>query len=231
MTPAVSLTVSAEMMRVFSAVIGQQMRLNYAIFDQSYRTQRALMSPFISMPTAKSAAKPKPKAVVAKKKSAKKKAIVAKAAVKELVPAKSVALVEMELAPPPAKIEKAAPVNVAAKTTTAPTPQIVSQAVPAPEKVTPSKVGVTTAAASVSELPATAKASAPVAKKSAPKPTAKKAMPKPKVAKKVAASVPSDKPTSTPASKPETIAKAGPRAKTVTVPEVPWDGTKPAAKT
>ncbi|MEO0930622.1 MAG: hypothetical protein AAFY14_08215, partial [Pseudomonadota bacterium] len=85
MTPALTLTLSAEAMHAVSAVIGQQMKLADVMIDQTYAAQRALMTPYwngapATMVTAPATAKPK--AVTGKKAVAPKPAAKAKAAPK-----------------------------------------------------------------------------------------------------------------------------------------------------
>ncbi|MDP5360568.1 MAG: hypothetical protein NWP79_00255, partial [Paracoccaceae bacterium] len=84
MTPALTLSLSAQAMHAASAVIAQQMRFADVVIDQTFSAQRALFTPFLKAP-ANIAAQPKAKqAAPVKKKlpkaaAAKKKVIKAKA--------------------------------------------------------------------------------------------------------------------------------------------------------
>jgi histone H1/5 len=192
MTPALTLTLSAQAMTAVSAVIGQQMRLADVVIDQTFSAQRALMTPYFATgvktkapTTKKKAAAPKAKAPVKAKAAAPKPKLVAQT---KPVSAKPVAVTPIKAAP----VAKAAPVEAA--------PVVVAKkAAPAPVVKTPAKV--------VAKVAKKTKAKAP--KKAVASPAAKVTVAE---------------------SKPAVKAKPAPRAKTISVPDAPWDGKKASAK-
>jgi len=80
MTPALTLSFSANAMFAASAVIGHQMRLTQAVFDQTYAAHRAMTAPFLAEVPAKPKPAAKAKAPASNKVAAKPKASPKKAA-------------------------------------------------------------------------------------------------------------------------------------------------------
>lgn len=210
MTPAVTLSLTAQGLQVASTVIAQQMRLADAMIDQAFVAQRALMGEYPTLPVAKR--------VVAKKAAARPKST-PKPAQKVARPIRTETVTSPKVIAAPVKnqVAKPAPAKPAAIVEA----KAASVAAPAkqPKKAAPAKVQavatapVTTApkakSAAKTKAPAKAKAAAPRVDaapnpaKSAPAPTVKK-----------------------PASK----AKVKKPAKKVTVADAPWNG-KSAPKT
>ena len=173
MTPAVTLSLTAQGLQVASTVIAQQMRLADAMIDQAFVTQRALMGEYPTLPVAKRA--------VAKKAAARPKST-PKPAQKVARPIRTETVTSPKVIAAPVKKQVAKP---------APAKQ--------PKKAAPAKVQavatapVTTAPKAKStaktKAPAKAKAAAPLVDaapnpaKSAPVPTAQKPASKAKVKK------------------------------------------------
>lgn len=160
MTPALTLTLSAQAMTAASAVIGQQMRLVDVVIDHAVSAQRALLAPVYAFdvkpkaPVAtKKTAAPKVKAKVKAKTNAKTKSIapkpkpkpklVAKAKLVVATPAKTAPVAKAKpakvdaLKAPVAVTQKAAPAPVAksagkaaAKAVAAPEPKLAAKAKP-----------------------------------------------------------------------------------------------------
>ena len=165
MTPAFTLTLSAQTMTAVSAVIVQQMRLADVVIDQTFSAHRALMTPYFASQVKEKAPVAKKKAIAPKLKTkAPKKAKVSKPGPKLVVAANPVA------AAPVAKV-------AAVKAVSAKTP-VAAAAPVAPVAKAPAKAAVEKAAktASKPEPKAAVKLAAKVAAVDPkPAPTAKAA--------------------------------------------------------